>query len=208
MGNDGLWEQVVELDGGNTAQRAGCSYCEAEKLYTIGLLNKECVVDLTNRRVASADGFSRVSYGQELCVLAYLIGAKDVPVAGRLTPGESLPDGQFFFRGPHKLPTAKLEKAFGEFPERLYESEEQFGAKRCEYGDASLELYVLPRVPLTVVVWASDEEFGPRASILFDETAGVQMPLDALWMAANIAVKALVKAGEADNKKARLGQEI
>jgi hypothetical protein len=208
MGNDGLWEQVAELDGGDTAQRAGCSYCAAEKRYTIRLLNKECVVDLTERRVASADGSSPVSYGEELCVLAYLIGAKDVPVAGRLAPGESLPDGQFFFRGPHKLPTAKLEKAFGKFPERLYESAEQFGARRCEFGDASLELYVLPRVPLTAVVWASDEEFGPRASILFDETAGVQMPLDALWMAANIAVKALVKAGEADNKKARLGQGI
>jgi hypothetical protein len=197
MANEGLWQQVVELDGVETAQRAMCSLCEVDKRYTIRVLNKEYVVDPAKRQVVSAEGSSAVSYGQELCILAYLMSAKDVAIAGKLTPGESLPDGQFFFRGPHKLPTRKLEKAFGESPKRLYEAAERLGARQCEFGDASLELYVLPRVPLTMVVWAADEEFGPRASILFDETAGLQMPLDALWMAANIAVKALVDAAGA-----------
>ena len=47
---------------------------------------------------------------------------------------------------------------------------------------------------MTFVIWAGDEEFAARASILFDRTAGEQLPLDALWTAVNLAVKTLIKA--------------
>ncbi|MHC4476245.1 MAG: DUF3786 domain-containing protein [Planctomycetota bacterium] len=194
MANEGLWQQVLELDRPDTARRAACDYSPDQERYSIKLLNRECVVDLAGRQALWSQDSSPLSYTEELCVLAYLISAAELPVSGKLTPGESLPDGQFFFRGLHKLPTEKLEAAFGESPERLYEPAEPFGAERCEFGDASIQLYVLPRVPLTVVLWRGDEEFDPRASILFDETAASQMPLDALWTAANVVAKALIDA--------------
>ena len=46
----------------------------------------------------------------------------------------------------------------------------------------------------TIVIWRADEEFPARASILFDQTAADQLPLDALWMAANLAVKVMINA--------------
>ncbi|MHC4659485.1 MAG: DUF3786 domain-containing protein [Planctomycetota bacterium] len=193
MANEGLWQQILELDGRETARRAKCEYSRDLKRYVILLLNKEYIVDLPEKQVLSAEDSSQAAFGEELCILAYLINAQDMPVADRLTPAESLPGGQFFFRGLHKLPTEKLEEAFGQYPERLYQVMGEFGAKRCEFGDASIQLYVLPRVPLAVIIWQGDEEFGPRASILFDQTAAAQLPLDALGMAADLAVKALVK---------------
>ena len=59
-----------------------------------------------------------------------------------------------------------------------------------------MELLVLPRIPLTFVIWAADEEFPARASILFDETTGSHLLLDALLAAVNLAVDALVKTAE------------
>jgi hypothetical protein len=53
---------------------------------------------------------------------------------------------------------------------------------------------VFPRVPLTIVIWRRDEEFAARASILFDQTAAAQLPLDALLAAVNLTVDALVNA--------------
>jgi len=50
---------------------------------------------------------------------------------------------------------------------------------------------VLPRIPITVVIWAKDEEFDARAPILFDDTASEHLPLDGLFVAAELAVKAL-----------------
>jgi hypothetical protein len=155
------------------------------------------VVNLADREIFPAEpGSPPARFIQQLCILAYLINAKDLPAADKLVTAESLPGGQFFFRGPHSLPTDKLERTFGSQPERLYEAAKQFDAKRCEFGDASVQLYVLPRIPITAVIWRADEEFPARASILFDQTAAAQLPLDALQAAVNLAVEALAKAAQ------------
>ena len=74
---------------------------------------------------------------------------------------------------------------------------EKTGDEPCEFGDASVLVRVLPRVPVTMVVWGRDEEFEARASILFDGTAADQLPLDALLAAVNLAAQALLE-GTAD----------
>jgi len=195
MAHEGLWEQLVRLEGYKTAQRANCQYLRNPQRYVVKLLSTEYIVNLENKQIFPADGSSEAEpagFLQQLCLLAYLINAQDLPLADKLVRAEALPGGQFFFRGIHNLPTEKLEKAFGERPEALYQIAERFDAKRCEFGDASIELYVLPRIPLTIVVWRGDEQFDARASVLFDQTAAAHLPLDALLAAVNLAVEALV----------------
>jgi hypothetical protein len=97
------------------------------------------------------------------------------------------------------LPTEKLTKAFGDDPKRLLNAAETLNASVCDFGDASLRVQVLPRLPLTVMIWGGDEEFEARSSILFDETAASQLPLDALLMAVELAVKALIQASQAES---------
>jgi hypothetical protein len=197
MANEGLWQQLAALDGQETAQRAGCKYVAEPAGYVITLLNTEYEVSLCDKRVFSKErGSSSKAAGfiKELCILAYLINAKDLPPAGKLVKAQDLPSGQFFFRGLHDMPTGKLEKAFGCRPEALLGIAEQFGAEKCEFGDASIRLDVLPRVPITIIIWRQCEQFSARASILFDQTAAVHMPLDALWAAADIAVEKVSKA--------------
>lgn len=204
MAHKGLWEQLHKLDGTKTAQRAKCQYLASPVRYIVTLLNAEYVVYLSDRNIFSAPSSSPPSAGhltaepaeflEQLCILAYLINAQDLPLADKIVGAETLPGGQFFFRGPHSLPTEKLEKAFGDRPEVLHQISMLFEAERCEFGDASIRLNVLPRVPLTIVIWRKCEEFNARASILFDQTAPSQLPLDALSSAVNLTVKALVKA--------------
>lgn len=199
MAHEGLWEQLIELDGRKTAQRAQCRYIRDLEHYIIKFLNTDYVIDLSNKQILSIQNSSQqkpAEFLEQLCILAYLINAKDVPLANKLVKGETLPGGQFFFRGVHGLPTEKLEKAFGEHPEALHRIVKQFDAKPCEFRDASIQLFMLPRVPLTLVVWKGDEEFEPRASVLFDQTAAAQLPLDALLAAVNLTVDALIKATE------------
>jgi len=193
MANEELWRRLVGLDGHETARRAKCIYVEDPPSYTLTLLNKEYAVEPGERSIVCRGDSSRPDYARRLCILAYLINAKDLPVVGKLAPAELLRQGEFFFRGPHELGTDKLVGAFGEAPQRLYAAGEKFGATKAEYGDAAVRFYVLPRVPLHVVLWRADEEFEARASVLFDETAAEQLPLDALWMAVVVTIKELVK---------------
>jgi hypothetical protein len=130
---------------------------------------------------------------EQLCILAYLIKARELPPTNRLVKAESLPGGTFFFRGPHVLPTNELARTFGDSPGLLFRAQATLNAKKCTYGDASIEFDVLPRLKLTLVIWGRDEEFDARGSILFDQTAAEQMPLDALQAAVNMAVQAVME---------------
>ena len=199
MAHEGLWEQLDNLDCQTAAQRAKCEYLDDPPRYVISLLNTEYVVDLSGKQIFSTQSSPPpipAGFIEQLCLLAYLINAKEVPPANKFVKVENLPSGQFFFRGLHSLPTKKLEEAFGKSPELLYKASERFDCRKCEFGDASIELYGLPRIPLQIIIWGSDEEFDARASILFDQTAGTHIPLDALGALANLAVEALVKAPE------------
>jgi len=197
MAHEGLWEQLDKLDRRKIAQRAKCQIRSRPERYIVTLLNTEYTVNLPDRQIFSVQQDSPqkpAEFLEQLCILAYLINAQDLPLANKLVTAQALPAGQFFFRGLHSLPTEKLVKAFGDHPEILHRISVQFDAKRREFGDASIELYVLPRVPLTVVIWRRCEQFEARASILFDQTTSAHLPLDALLAAANLTVEALIKA--------------
>ena len=189
-----LWLQLEGLDRQKTAQRAKCQYlCDRDR-FTITLLHRQYEVNLAERQICLVSSDSEpveAGFLEQLCILAYLINSKELPLANKLVKAESLPGGEFFFRGPHILPVGKLAEVFGADPSLLYRAGTQFGAKRCDFGDASIELSVLPRVTLTFVVWGGDDEFDARVSILFDRTAADQLPLDALMAAVNITVDAL-----------------
>lgn len=199
MSNEGLWEQLQKLDRAETARRANCEYLNDNECYIVKLLNTDYIVDLSGKKIYSHPEDSietPAGFLEELCLLAYLINAKDIPLTGKLVRAETMPGGQFFFRGIHKLPVEKLEKAFGQRPQALLDISDQFDAKQCEFGDASVSLHILPRLSLTIVIWRGCEEFAARASILFDQTVTSQMPLDALLASVNLAADALIKASE------------
>jgi hypothetical protein len=199
MAHEGLWEQLVELDERETARRAKCQYITNPERYVLTLLNTDYVVSLSDRQIFSVRPESEptsAEFLEQLCILAYLINAKDVPLADKLVRAETLRGGQFFFRGLHSLPTEKLEEVFGQCHDKLFDVAEQFGAERRNFGDASIQLYVLPRIPITIVIWRGDEQFAARASVLFDQSAADQLPLDALLAAVNLTVDALAKAAQ------------
>ena len=194
-----LWEQLLEIDPCNVAKRAKCQYADDTGHFSIQFLGIEYVVDIADKRIfaySDDDEDTDAQFLEQLCILTYLISCTAVPLSGKLVTAEKLPSGQFFFRGPHALPTGKLEEVFGHDPHSIYSAATVVGAKKASFGDASIKVFVLPRLPLTFVIWESDEEFDARASILFDQTATSQLPLDALLAAVNLAAKALVSAVE------------
>ena len=192
-----LWEKLVGLDPTDTAVRSRCRFDGESSTFIVPLMGKDFVVDGGQKLIAPVDDpETQAGFLEQLCILAYLINASDIPIAGKLVSGEKLDAGQFFFRGPHGLPTPKLEEAFGDEPSLLHEAAAALNAEPCEYGDASISLAILPNVPVVFVIWGRDEEFEARASILFDETASRQLPLDALLAGVQLAVNKLIEAVE------------
>ncbi|OHB63586.1 MAG: hypothetical protein A2Y77_05185 [Planctomycetes bacterium RBG_13_62_9] len=190
-----FWERLAGLHREETAKRAKCRYLAECDSFAISLLNTEYIVDPVRRtiRVAAESREDRAAgYSQQLCILAYLVNARDLPSADRLVNVERLDPGGFFFRGSHRLPVEKLANVFGPVPQLLYQAGQVLNAAPRAFGDASIELLVLPRIPVTLVIWAADEEFPARASILFDQNATVQLPLDVLFATAVLTINVVL----------------
>jgi hypothetical protein len=190
-----LWERLRAADPAEVAARAAVAYDAQGGVFCVPLLGMECRVDPAGERVQCPQGDAGFD-GALLCV-QYLLTARAEPLAGELANPRSLPYGEFFLRGPHDLPTGRIEQVFGERPERFRAAAEALGGRPVDIGDVAAEFRVLPRVPITVSLWAADDEFPARAQFLVDKWADHQLPLDALWMLCGVVAKRLVAADKA-----------
>jgi hypothetical protein len=188
-----LWKTLARLPPREVGERAGVAVND-EGGFVVPLLTGFLTVSPQRSEVRDArDSGALVRGEEELLLLAYLIHARATPFTGRWVSATSLPGGELFYRGPHALPVHPLESAFGGAPSGLLRAGERLGGTRLSYGDASVELKVLPRVRAAPVVWGGDDEFPARATMLFDSCLAEWMPLDLVLALAHVVVRRLLE---------------
>lgn len=117
-----------------------------------------------------------------------MINAKDIPHTGRLIKLNNIKGGEMFFRGSHVLPLESVAKRYEDDKESFIKRGIELCAEVLNYGDASIKLLPMPRIPVTLILWFKDEEFPPRADLLLDSTCELQLPLDIIWSIAMMSV--------------------
>jgi hypothetical protein len=213
------WEKLRAMDPADVTARSLAEYDAQSAEYRMRILTDEVRISPEKRTVAwPAEASAALSnalragpsaalragkppgFNYWLVSVVYLLTAKAVPPKGSWVSATSLPYGEFFFRGPHALPTEAVATAFGDRPEAFKRAAEALGGKpppsepsrmRC-----ALVLPALPRVPMLVQLWERDEEFPARASFLFDSTAGDHLMVDAILALSAIVAKRLVESAD------------
>jgi len=197
-GEEKGWRDLLQLDPLEVCRRSLATYDHESRKYTLRVLTVDYDVMLGDRAVMPAGkkdaGIADLGLEFRIMVLDYLANCKEISLSGRLVSGTQLKAGGFFFRGTHGLELDALVNAFGNKPEQFKNTGLSLGGKSLELGDASFQLPVLPRVPIVYVLWAADEEFSARLSVLFDSTADSHMHLDTLRTAVTTANKFLLAA--------------
>lgn len=193
------WERLASLSSDGVCRRAGAQCDRATGRYVLPLLDRHVLVDPAGRSVSWRDARhqSERAPGYEVALVSvvYLIEAKEIRPAGEWVTPQSLPSGSFFFRGPHAMPTAEVERRFGHDHEAFLATGTRLGGKEVEAGDACVQLQVLPRIAVRLVLWLGDEEFAPRVTVLFDRLVDQHLPLDALHCVARYVTSSLLRAG-------------
>jgi hypothetical protein len=197
----GLWEQLQEADPKKICTNAFVKHSPDTLGYIVPFLGSEFLVLPEERRIepippGSSHMAHNLSFQFYLALLHYLLEAKPQPLAGKWVSEKELPGGSFFFRGPHELPTKRLLKHFGSQPQSSFRkaAEDLYGVS-IEAGDAAFVLQPFPRIPLLLILWEGDDEFGPALHVRFDATVNFHLQaLDTIWALVNIVAESLIAA--------------
>jgi len=195
MISEDLWNTVSELDVIDTERRSLSEYNPETRSYRLRILNRDYNISLADRSVRPAESIQDKSpdFYLQLAAVNYLIGAKDFPLLGKWTAETQFPSGPLFFRGPHKMPTQKLEKAFGRNQDDFASLSLSLGGRIVDGGDGAFEFLFLPRLPVRLILWLGDEEFPARMIFLFDRSADQHFKLDGLWAAGKALTNQLLQ---------------
>jgi len=143
--------------------------------------------------VSALGDYSRLS------TLRYLIHASDLPLTGQLVRPSDLSGGGIFVKGTHVLPLDKIATYFADYRGDFLSIGKSLGGSELDYGDMSLKLLPFPRVPVVLIVWCGDDEFAPKASLLFDSSCGEHLSTDIIWSTAVMTVEMMLINAKAYN---------
>jgi len=128
----------------------------------------------------------------ELLVLVYLLKAGPQPLSGELVSTKELKTAHFF-QGPHELNVGGVLERFGSDPKGFAKAAGSLGGEGMNLAEAAFRIPAFPKVPLCYLLWAGDEEFEPRVTVLFDRSIESHLSADAIWGLVALVSEALIK---------------
>ena len=187
------WEELAELDPPAVCKRSIAAYDEASGLYRLKSLCLEVSLSISERNIFCSDSrhealFRKLWEFAGLTFIWYLVRAQDIPLSGNLVRPENLTGGHLFSGGTHVLPLAELAEKYKNNVDEFSLRGKSLNAEALEYGDASIQLFPVPRIPVTLILWKGDDEYPPRADLLFDSSAEHHVPVDILWSIAMMSI--------------------
>jgi hypothetical protein len=192
------WDKLARLNPETVCSRTMADYQLKLRGFTLPILNQDYLVlpyqmeikGLIKGGMPIAKDLTREF---TLMVLFYLLNAKNIPLDRKWISEKDLTGGETFFRGPHALSVDIVEKKYGDNPDGFIEAGRLLGGTPVRFGDKSIAIDVFPRIPIIYILWLGDEEFPPRAGVLFDASIESHFTLDMIWIMVNEVSRRLVE---------------
>lgn len=149
---------------------------ELEKLsdaerHVISLLSDTYEVDVKNRAASSVSCNVPTKDFLTILLLHYILGSmkNKFSPSGEWVSFKEIKAGEIYYPAFRESVIAPLLRKYGSAPESLLDALNRFTGKKINEGDAGIELAAFKDIAIRIVLWKSDEEFGPEATILFDK---------------------------------------
>ena len=159
-------------------EKSGTNYDASTKAITVNYLNSKYVVTLPDLAISIVGSNEDLPIREKILVLHYILTAKGTPLTNNKIAFKELPEGIVYFRTFVQRTIRHIVANFSREPAKLIEAGEKFGGRKADLGDAAVTIDVLPRVPVTFLVWSGDEEFGAEGNILYDSTITDYLPTE------------------------------
>ncbi len=190
-----LWDGLRAADPESICDNALVEYDPENDFYTVPFLGVPLRVFPEDEAVQAPEhiAYPGNDFELKLVLLHYLLEAEDIDFSRKWISEKDIPSGETFFRGPHRLPIDDLLRVFGSDLDLFQAASERLGGGAAELGDIAYRFWVLPRIPVLVILWEGDDEFEPAIHILFDGTVDSHLKaLDTIWALANVFCRTLL----------------
>ena len=185
------WEPV------DMATSSGTDFDRVTNTFTLVYVNQCYKIGFPSGEITYADRKDTVPDTEKIIILHYLIRAGGQAITDSWISFKEIPAAGMVYLEPfNKRVTNYLIGIFGSQPHLLRQASELLGGRAINCGDCGVRLNALPRLPIVYAIWAGDDEFPPRATVLFDATAPLYLPTEDLVVAAGFCVGKLAQAAK------------
>ncbi len=191
------WDDLRSMDIGEVCHLAAVPPPDPRGHVWVPLLGENYAVHMEEQRVLLS-GTEPARPDKALIVLHYLIGAMSIEPTGNLVSFRELSGGDVYWKAYEGRSIDRLQDFFGERPEALHEAVRRMPHKKAPMGDVGYVLTALPKVPVTVAVWGSDDELPASANVLWDETVKYYLHTEDVAVLGGIVASELIKAAPLD----------
>lgn len=190
-------EDLQRWDSMDMATSSGSSLDLFTKTFSVHYVNEEYNIRFPSGDVVYANKDEIVPITVKIVLLHYLVRAGGQPLKNSWISFKEISEGGMLYAEPFtKRVTNYLIAIFGNQPQTLLQAGIVLGGSVVNCGDYGIQINVLPRLPITYALWAGDEEFTPRATVLFDATAPFYLPTEDIVVAAAFCVGQLAKVAK------------
>lgn len=160
-------EKLAKVNARKQCENSGA---ELQPNGTVNLkyLNQVYNLDIKKAEVLLPGSEKEVSLRDKILLMHYFVQAKGTLPTQKQITYRDLPGGLVYFPTFEKRTVQPLVETFGDIPRNVIKAGESLGASNAYMGDASLLINAFPRVPIFLLLWASDTELPPGGNILFN----------------------------------------
>ena len=188
------FQDLSEQDSSVVCRRARCKYDDGNKFYTLSVWGDEYAIYPHDYRIDSLAANDRGLHDFFfLFIIYYILKSKDIEISGVWISEKDIPGGATFFRGPHEIPTHLICRQFKNDVEAFRNKCEQLHGLPMDMADAAYRFEITPRIPVSVLYWAGDDDFPPEAKILYDRTITEHLSADIIFA---LAVEICTRIGK------------
>lgn len=160
--------------------KSGACYSEDRLYIIVDYFARKHFISLNTGEVTTPG--NTVTFNDATLILQYLKQCSGLPPRGQWISFLELPQGEHHYVPFLNDACKPVSEIFGNNLPLLEKRVNKLGGQRINLGDCSFLIPAFPKLPLAVVVWEGDEEFPPKATILFDSIAPYHLSTAALWV--------------------------
>jgi len=138
----------------------------------VRFLADEYTIDLSRHKVFSVSKNTAASDFTAILILHYLKQRQEglAALEGEWVDFRELAGGDGYYPAFRKRVIEVLIAKYGKCPDKILSVFEHFDGQRLDKGDVSIRIEAFAGIPVLVIFWRGDEEFGPEANLLFDRS--------------------------------------